>query len=537
MQEIELKFSLSSATLDAIYSAPAPEGFQVTKQATQQLCSRYYDSQDHQLRKASMTLRTRDKDGDFLQTIKQGGGVRAGLSNTTEIEHALTENLPDFTLISDIELRSFLEKVDGGDQGPLRPIFETRITRRKWLLTTAGEEITVEVALDQGHACTDTAQTPIVEMELELKKGPPEALYHIAKELLGQHPFMFSTLNKAAIGYQLTQGNAPEQGYPPQTTIGVKLNETDRAYISLQEMLQNCLSQISSNRMAVLSHEDPSGPHQMRVGLRRLRSLLQAGKSYFPEEIRQRFDRDAQLIATALGNLRDLDVLIADIIVPAQPSLPEDLTAAPLLTAIEQAREETRREVRSLLKSTEVNHFLLDLARFCYVLEPVCTRFVSHQETSDHFTHKQLKKLTKSNSKLAAAALRKTWSNVSKKAQELQSLTEEQRHDLRKALKKLRYSLEFFQSLYPKQSTQTFRGQLKKLQDIFGYLNDVAMAERLLALQLSRTSDTAKLSLVIGFIAGWHQARCEQAWCDAQTRWQALDTTPRFWEKSAMPEA
>src|SRR5260370_18033 len=52
----------------------------------------------------------------------------------------------------------------------------------------------------------------------------------------------------------------------------------------------------------------------------------------------------------------------------------------------------------------------------------------------------------------------------------------ERRHDLRVALKKLRYATEFFRSLYDRKSVQRYLRHLTELQAALGHLNDVASA-------------------------------------------------------------
>jgi hypothetical protein len=52
-------------------------------------------------------------------------------------------------------------------------------------------------------------------------------------------------------------------------------------------------------------------------------------------------------------------------------------------------------------------------------------------------------------------------------------------HPLRKSLKKLRYSLEFLSSLYPRKATQRYLRSLKNLQKSLGIINDAAVARRL----------------------------------------------------------
>ena len=50
----------------------------------------------------------------------------------------------------------------------------------------------------------------------------------------------------------------------------------------------------------------------------------------------------------------------------------------------------------------------------------------------------------------------------------------DQRHELRKELKKLRYAAEFLSPLFPAKRVDPFLKRLKKLQTVFGDLNDAA---------------------------------------------------------------
>ena len=57
---------------------------------------------------------------------------------------------------------------------------------------------------------------------------------------------------------------------------------------------------------------------------------------------------------------------------------------------------------------------------------------------------------------------------------------DEEVHQLRIQCKKLRYSMEFFSSLYPKEELQIVVRHLKKLQDILGVFNDLSVQQAML---------------------------------------------------------
>jgi CHAD domain-containing protein len=105
---------------------------------------------------------------------------------------------------------------------------------------------------------------------------------------------------------------------------------------------------------------------------------------------------------------------------------------------------------------------------------------------------------------LADRALNKRWKKVRKDARDLEMLNAEQRHELRKQLKKLRYAVEYFASLYPSKRVDPFLKRLKKLQAVFGDLNDAAAVKTLLA---ETPGDGPAAQRAVGWMIGASQAR------------------------------
>ena len=90
--------------------------------------------------------------------------------------------------------------------------------------------------------------------------------------------------------------------------------------------------------------------------------------------------------------------------------------------------------------------------------------------------------------------------------------------------------MEFFLPIYPAKAGRRSLKKLKGLQDIFGYLNDVAMAKQLKDLFLEHAAD-CDLQRAIGYVLGWHEARANEAWTVARGRWQRLESAPQFWAR------
>jgi len=98
---------------------------------------------------------------------------------------------------------------------------------------------------------------------------------------------------------------------------------------------------------------------------------------------------------------------------------------------------------------------------------------------------------------------------------------------MRKALKGLRYTCEFFLSLYPEHKANQFLKEIRALQDVFGYLNDVAAARRLGAICAGEGREAQHAA---AYILGWHSAQPSHAWKEAHKGWRKLARLAHFWE-------
>ena len=79
---------------------------------------------------------------------------------------------------------------------------------------------------------------------------------------------------------------------------------TEQAF---QFIAGNCLMHITANRDGVAERQDAESVHQMRVGLRRLRTLLAVFKNVLPAP--QSLLHDLTWLGTQLGAARDWEVL------------------------------------------------------------------------------------------------------------------------------------------------------------------------------------------------------------------------------------
>lgn len=180
--ETELKLSLAAHDVPRLLAHP----LLAAPPRTEQLLNTYVDTPDLALKAQRMAVRERRVGEHTLLTVKTAGRSVNGLTQRSEWEGPTTPGAPDFAaLVDDAALASMLTRI----APTLRPVFRTDFTRRSWVLTHAGARI--EVALDEGTITAGhTDQTPqgtrseaILELELELLDGPPEALTALAQAL------------------------------------------------------------------------------------------------------------------------------------------------------------------------------------------------------------------------------------------------------------------------------------------------------------------------------------------------------------------
>jgi triphosphatase len=506
-KELELKLVLTPEELRRVDAHPALDDLTVGRPVTRTLRSIYFDTPDHRLRAQGISLRLRAVGDQWVQTVKGGQGVKNGVSNPDELEVVVARPEPDLAAIDDIRVRRAIARV--ARRAALEPQFETVVTRTtRQLHSDKGD---LELALDEGVVRAGAAEDRLCEAELELKAGSPECLLETAATLFSDEPIRLAQETKADRGYELALGRA-DRSLVPQKAHNPVLTGAETCGEALAMFVSSAAGQIVANRTAVLETDDPEAAHQLRVGLRRLRSALRAFRSLERSAATQELSRHAQALGQAIGELRNADIFIEEIYAPVAAARTADTTGFhELREALVAHRAAKRAMAREALGNGRWSKLQLYLA-----LWPQ--------------TVKDNPALDAPVRAFAAKALRLSWKRIAKRGASLEALTTEERHEMRKALKGFRYAVEFFGSLYDSRQTARFVKDLKKLQDVFGYVNDVATAHALNAICEERCAASPAAQRAGGYALGWHEVRSEHAWSGVSGLWQRLSRRPRFWE-------
>jgi CHAD domain-containing protein len=191
---------------------------------------------------------------------------------------------------------------------------------------------------------------------------------------------------------------------------------------------------------------------------------------------------EAKAMADALGVARDMDVFLMDLMEPVITESAHDADLAVLLRASRDARNATHAAAAAALMSKRHQRFVTRLNTWLGGRGWRANDHAKGDGAAQDFARDML------NARLAKLAAR---------AKTIKQMSAAELHALRIAVKKLRYGLEFFQSLLPPKRTVRIGRVLKDLQDALGYMNDLDVAQRTLR-RLTAAATTTAARAAIG---------------------------------------
>ncbi|MGZ4971016.1 MAG: CHAD domain-containing protein [Methylobacter sp.] len=262
------------------------------------------------------------------------------------------------------------------------------------------------------------------------------------------------------------------QGRKPKdysSKLNINLDPDMRADIAGKYIYSHLLKAIKANEQGTIADTDSEFLHDFRVAVRRTRAGLSQIKGILPTNTSAYYADFFSWLGQVTGPTRDLDVYLLSF-EQYKNSLPvsirEDIN--PLYDFLLAKQQKAQKELAKKLQS---NKYLSTLAEWeQYLKEP------SYKKPLEQNAKLTIKKL----------ADRRIWKVFTRVLEEGEAITDlspsESLHDLRKSCKKLRYLMEFFQSLYPEQEIKCLIKSLKGLQEVLGDFQDYAVQEHNLKL-------------------------------------------------------
>jgi CHAD domain-containing protein len=292
----------------------------------------------------------------------------------------------------------------------------------------------------------------------------------------------------------------PAKAAPAYVAASLRPEEAFRAILS------DCLAQVTANAAPLRVGRSVEGLHQLRVAFRRLDVALAAfGREFrqgWLEELRGR----ARILSARLAPARDLDVFV-DTLLESTPHADGE-GFAQLRARAEDARTTSWVAVTACVTGADFELFVADIAALAASQLPL-TRIRRLPKTASRILDRQA-------------------GRVKKRGRAARSKDEGDLHRLRIALKKLRYTAEFFAPLYPRRDVKRYLKKLRALQNQLGALNDAANVRGTVS-ALLQDEPGAAMGFAAGGMAGWHGAQTTRTARQTLKRYRSFRKLTPFW--------
>lgn len=500
--ETELKFQVPVARRQALRRAVATRTAQTTR-----LQAVYAETADQRLAQAGLALRLRKEGRLWVQTLKgRGDGLM------TRLEHELRLPAQRGVPVLDPQRHAGTPAGDAlfaalagkdGALAPLSPLYRTDIRRLHRRVRSGGAVI--EIAYDSGHivagAQGDERRAEVDEIEFELISGPPTALLEFAMRWAQRFDLWWDCRTKSERGSRLALGLTQVPASKSQT---IKWSADATPATVWQLALQSALAQALPNAAEIASGtHTPEHLHQLRVALRRLRTVLRGlsawGDAQEPAAALEAAWREPFAV---LGAARDADVQAQDL---------RQRLAAAGAPAFDWPEAGAAADLGPLLRGHAFNALLLRSLALS-LAAPALSSALSSAPSSAPLPE------------AAAAVLRKLWRQVLQDAKLFAHAEPAAQHRTRKRLKRFRYLFEILLPLYKRKPAQRLLKAVCAALDALGELNDLQTAHAL-CLPLAQSDPRA------WFAVGWLAAQQVPAMSAATQALAALAQVQRVWRR------
>jgi inorganic triphosphatase YgiF len=532
-KEIELKFLVPAASRAAL-AAEMARGSATLERRT--LAAMYLDTRDRRLARAGIAWRLRREGRRWIQALKAGGAnalerfeheVIRPVGTHDPLEHAGTKVGERLLVLLERARADGLE---------VEVRFRTEVRRTARRVRTRGA--VVEIAFDEGRLLSGDARQRIREVEFELVSGSPVAMLALAERWRKRFGLIHDPRSKAERGDRLAQG----EPHPPVRKAARPAYPQDAdALGAFGAVLDECLSQVNRNAIGLLEG-DPAlrvdHVHQLRVGIRRLRSALRSFDGWVPMPPATLVDELRALFAE-LGRSRDSDVLDSGVVaelakVGAPPlAMPAGAAGPDPVEAVRSSR--TQALLLALIawraglaeppapaparpQPAEPARPQPDLAHAPTPTPPGGSQALPEAPQALHdeaaIPHRAEGGSNAGAPDAAAEGppdaqefrrsverrLRRWHRRIAADWKAFDALEEESLHALRKRIKRQRYAVEFFAPVLRRRSVEQYLKPLAGVQERMGELNDLFVAR-------SRYQELLAADPAAWFALGWLAAR------------------------------
>ncbi|MGK5095228.1 CHAD domain-containing protein [Deltaproteobacteria bacterium TL4] len=260
--------------------------------------------------------------------------------------------------------------------------------------------------------------------------------------------FVSSALKNSGVNPQ-NYASKPKLHFTPEMTVGD----------AVKNIMSQLMQIIELNESGTKQNIDSEFLHDFRVAIRRSRSAFTQLKEAFPSTQLEQFKTDFFWLGQVTGPTRDLDVYLLNFDgyqSSLSPTFQRELI--PFLDFLKRHQQQEQRLLAKALNSKRYRQLKSDFHQF---LESYPHSFLD------------MPLLVTPIINLANQRIWKTYKQALEEGSHIVEATSPTfLHELRKTCKKLRYLMEFFESLYPVEEIQFLVKELKTLQDNLGEFQD-----------------------------------------------------------------
>lgn len=272
----------------------------------------------------------------------------------------------------------------------------------------------------------------------------------------------------------LAESGQSTTGYT--TKLNLILEPDMTAEEALKDILLRLLEIMQQNTAGSIRGRDTEFMHDYRVSIRKTRSALTQISKVLPQDVIAKYNKFFSGLGKLTNPVRDLDVFLLKL-ESYQCNLKKSARdqLQPLREHLVQSRTAAQKKFVETLKSAEYRQAIKEWREYLEDSEP---------------TQPPLENTGKEVHTLADGLI---WNMYQLALEEGNAITDdteaEALHELRKTCKKLRYLMEFFQSLYPARRIRELIQALKVLQDNLGVFNDLHVHTHILKKFIKHSSD------------------------------------------------
>ncbi|GAC1607355.1 MAG: CHAD domain-containing protein [Ramlibacter sp.] len=372
---------------------------------------------------------------------------------------------------------------------PLLQLYETDVSRLSLVVRRGASQ--VELALDQGRVIAGSQSVPLRELEVELRDGDPRDAIRLAQQWSRTHGLWLSSISKSMKGQRLAGTRmAPAPG-PAAGAIGHRASGP----ALVKSVVSACLQQVIALSSEIAAGSvDAETIHQLRVGLRRLRTALRE-LAQLSDGIATQWETSLAQAFRALGQQRDRDFLLGTM----QPQL--EAAGGPKLDPSGLGADVPALD--QIVRSSTFQHCLLDILVF-----------VHRSDLAGPGPGVAARRIRK--------ALERLHGRVLKDGARYTAIDQQRQHRVRKRVKRLRYLAEFVAPLFGHRRSREFVDRLKPVQEALGVDHDELVALQAYRALAGRNSEA-------WFAVGWLSARRDTHGPACQRAIDALARSRPFW--------